>query len=461
MNIPRRFKVLLKLRSISITKLTPSRILVLGFFTIILLGGFLLSLSIASKNGQSLRFLDALFTSTSAVCVTGLVVVDTGTHFTQFGQLVIITLIQIGGLGIMTMSTLIALILGKRIGLKERILIRESFNQFNLSGLVRLIINVVIVTFVFEFLGGLILSLRFLADFPADRAFAFGFFHSVSAFCNAGFDLFGQVYGPFSSITHYVNDWTVTLTIGGLIVFGGLGFPVIIELIKYPKTKRLSLHTKVVIFISGLLILTGAILLFIFEFNNRHTIGGLDFSGKFLGTLFQSITPRTAGYNSLDISKMRIASWFIIVILMFFGASPSSTGGGIKTTTFGVLLATVIATARGKHDVEIFERRFPQELINKSITIMFIALAWVCFVTLIMSVVESYSFIRLLFEVMSGFGTVGLTTGITPSLSDISRILLIITMFIGRIGPLTVMVALTDIERKPGGRYITDQVMIG
>lgn len=461
MNLPKRFEIFLKLHTISTTQLTPSRILILGFAAIILLGGFLLSLPIASKNGQSLGLLDALFTSTSAVCVTGLVVVDTGTHFTQFGQFVIIALIQIGGLGIMTMSTLIALILGKRIGLKERILIQESFNQFNLSGLVRLIINVIIVTLVFEFLGGLILSLRFWADFPMDRAFAFGFFHSVSAFCNAGFDLFGQVYGPYSSITHYVNDWTVTLTIGGLIIFGGLGFPVIIELIKYPKNKRLSLHTKVVILITGLLILVGAILLFIFEINNRNTIGGLKISGKFLGALFQSITPRTAGYNSLDISKMKVASWLIIIILMFFGASPSSTGGGIKTTTFGVLLATVIATARGKHDVEMFERRFPQELINKSITIMFIALTWVFLVTLVMSVVEPQSLIRLLFEVMSAFGTVGLSTGITPTLSDISKISLIITMFIGRVGPLTVMVALTNTERKPGGRFITDQVMIG
>ena len=441
--------------------LIPSRVLVLGFATIIFLGALLLTLPIASKSGHPLRFLDALFTATSAVCVTGLVVVDTGTHFSGFGQFVIIGLIQIGGLGIMTMSTLIALFLRKKIGLKERILIQESFNQFSLAGLVRLVINVIVVTAVFEGIGGLILSLRFLADFPAPRAFAFGYFHAVSSFCNAGFDLFGQVYGKFSSITHYVNDWTVTLTIGGLIVFGGLGFPVINELVKYPKTKKLSLHAKVVLSVTTILIVTGTVAIAAIEFTNRKTLAGLNFSGQFLGSLFQSITPRTAGYNSLDISQMRPASWFIMIILMFIGASPSSTGGGIKTTTVGVLMAAVSATVRGKQDVSLFERRFPQDLVNKAFTLTFIALSWVCFVTLIMSLVEPFSFIRLFFEVMSGFGTVGLTTGITSSLTDLSRVLIIVTMFIGRVGPLTVMVAITDIEHKKSGRYIPDHVMIG
>lgn len=443
------------------TSLIPSRILVLGFASIILLGALLLTLPLASRNGLSLPFLDALFTATSAVCVTGLVVVDTGTHFTGFGQFVIIALIQIGGLGIMTMSTLTALILGKRIGLKSRILIQESFNQFNLAGLVRLVINVILVTFIFEFVGGLILSLRFLADFPAPRAFAFGFFHSVSSFCNAGFDLFGQIHGKFSSITHYVNDWTVTLTIGALIVCGGLGFPVISELVKYPKTKRLSLHAKVVLRITAILIVAGAAAIAAIEYTNARTLSGLSFNGKFLGSLFQSITPRTAGYNTLDISQMRPASWFIMIILMFIGASPSSTGGGVKTTTVGVLMAAVAATVRGKQDVTMFERRFPQDLINKAFTLTFIAISWVCFVTLVMSLVEPFSFIRLFFEVMSGFGTVGLTTGITPALTTLSRVLIIITMFIGRLGPLTVMVAITDVEHSKSGRYITDQVMIG
>lgn len=451
------------MRGLPIIKFTPARILVIGFATVILIGAFLLTLPLASKDGQSLRFLDALFTATSAVCVTGLVVVDTGSHFTGFGQFVIILLIQIGGLGFMTFSTLVALILGKKIGLKERILIQESFNQFSLAGLVRLIRNVLLLTLTFEFLGGLILSIRFLFDYPVDRALAFGFFHSISAFCNAGFDLFGQVFEKFTSITQYVGDWVVNLTIGGLIVFGGLGFPVIMELYKYPKTRRLSLHTKLVLKMTIMLLLLGMILVFLFEMTNPKTIAGLNWNGKFLGALFQSITPRTAGYNSLDISQMKIGTWFIMIILMFIGASPSSTGGGVKTTTFGVLAATVLTTISGKEDTVIFERRIAKDLVYKALTICVLALSWVTVATLILSLVEPHPFIKLLFEVMSAFGTVGLSTGITPLLNDISRGVIAVTMFIGRLGPLTIMVALAHAKQnnQVDAKYIEDRVIIG
>jgi trk system potassium uptake protein TrkH len=444
-------------------KLTPARFLVLGFAAVILAGALLLTLPVSSKDGHSLHFIDALFTSTSAVCVTGLVVVDTGTHFTQFGQFVIIALIQVGGLGFMTMSTLIAMLLGKKIGLRERVLIQESFNQFTLAGLVRLIRNVALVTLAFEGIGGLILSLRFLADFPPDRAFAFGYFHAVSAFCNAGFDLFGQVYGKFSSITHYVSDWTVTLTIGGLIVFGGLGFPVIVELLKHRRGRKFSLHAKLVLKMTAILLISGTLLILFFEIANVKTMAGLDWQGKFLGALFQSITPRTAGYNSLDISQMYSASWLVLIALMFIGASPSSTGGGIKTTTFGVLMATVGATIHGKEDAEIFERRLPKDLVFKALTITFVAFTWITVVTLIMSLVEPFSFIQLLFDVVSAFGTVGLTTGITPQLGDLSRILLTVTMFMGRLGPLTIMVALIQSATNYCGctHRIEDRVGIG
>lgn len=441
--------------------LSPSRVLVLGFALVIVVGAALLTLPLASKDGHSLRFLDALFTSTSAVCVTGLIVVDTGTHFTRFGQFVIIALIQIGGLGIMTLSTLLAMFLGKKIGLKERILIQESFNQFGLAGLVRLIRNVILVTLAFEVTGGILLTLRFMQQFPLDRAIAFGFFHSVSAFCNAGFDLFGQVYGPFTSITHYVSDWLVSPVIGGLIVFGGLGFPAIMELIHYPQKKKLSLNTKVVIKVTTFLILAGAIIILLVELNNPKTIGGQNISGKILGALFQSITPRTAGYNSLDISQLKPATWFLMVILMFIGASPSSTGGGVKTTTFGLLFATIITTLKGKDDVEIFERRIPKDLVYKALTLVTFAFGWVCFVTLVMSLVEPYTFLRLFFEVMSGFGTVGLTTGITPRLTDISRFLLIVTMFLGRVGILTVAVALTKTYIPRASKFIEEKIVIG
>jgi trk system potassium uptake protein TrkH len=441
--------------------LSPSRVLVLGFALVIVTGAVLLSLPLASRNGQGLRMIDALFTATSAVCVTGLVVVDTGTHFTRFGQTVVITLIQIGGLGFMTLSTLLALVLGKKIGLKERILIQESFNQYGLSGLVRLIRNVVLVTLAFEFTGGILLSLRFLGQFPVDRALAFGFFHAISAFCNAGFDLFGQVYGPYSSITHYVSDWLVTLVIGGLFVLGGLGFPTLMELYRLPRTKKLSLHTKVVLKATAILILGGAILIFVIELTNPKTIGGLDGSGRFLGALFQAITPRTAGFNTLDTGQLKPATWFLMMILMFIGASPSSTGGGVKTSTFGVLIATVAATVKGKDDVELFERRIPKDLVYKALTIITFALGWVFFLTLIMSLVEPWDFLRLFFEAMSAFGTVGLTTGITSKLTDLSRLLLIITMFIGRVGVLTVVIALTKTYKPTASKYIEDKIVIG
>lgn len=448
------------MHGLPIIRFTPSRILVLGFASLILIGAFLLAMPFASKDGQSLRFLDALFTATSAVCVTGLVVVDTGSHFTKFGQFIIISLIQIGGLGFMTFSTLIAMILGKKIGLKERILIQESFSQLTLAGLVKLIRNVLVLTLAFEFLGGVILSIRFLFEYPIDRALAFGFFHSVSAFCNAGFDLFSQVFGPFTSITHYVGDWTVSLTIGGLIILGGLGFPVIIEILKYPQKRRLSLHTKLVLKMTLMLLLSGTIIIFLFEMTNLKTIAGLNWNGKLLGALFQSITPRTAGYNSLDISQLRTGTWFILIVLMFIGASPSSTGGGIKTTTFGVLLAAVLATINGKEDAEVSERRIPKDLVYKAMTVTMLALSWVAFVTLILSLMEPYTFIQLLFEVVSAFGTVGLTTGITPLLCDTSKILIAITMFIGRLGPLTIMVALAH-ANQAATQYIEDRVIIG
>jgi trk system potassium uptake protein TrkH len=443
------------------SRLSPARILVLGFILMIGCGAVLLTLPIASRDGHSLRFLDALFTATSAVCVTGLVVVDTGTHFTRFGQFVIIALIQIGALGFMTLSTLFAMVVGKKIGLKERILIQESFNQFGLAGLVRLIRNVLVVTLVFEVTGGLLLTLRFMRQFPLDRAIAFGFFHSVSAFCNSGFDLFGQVYGPFTSITHYVSDWLVSGVIACLVIIGGLGFPTIMELARYPKTKRMSLNTKVVIKVTTFLILAGALIILLLELSNPKTIGGQNISGKILGVLFQSLTPRTAGFNSLDIAQLRPATWFLLIILMFIGASPSSTGGGVKTTTFGLIMATILTTLKGKPDVEMFERRIPKDLVFKALTLITIAFGWVCAVTLVMSTVERFDFIRVFFEVMSGFGTVGLTTGITPKLTDISRILLILTMFIGRVGVLTVAMALSKTYKPMASKYIEDKIMIG
>ncbi|NLG83663.1 MAG: Trk family potassium uptake protein, partial [Firmicutes bacterium] len=327
--------------------LRPPQILVLGFAATIFTGAVLLSLPIASNSGQSLRFLDALFTATSAVCVTGLVVVDTATQYNRFGQLVVLSLIQIGGLGFMTMSTLIAFLLGKRITLRERLVMQEALNQFSPAGLVRLTRNILLTTLIVEGAGATLLAARFAFDYPLGRSIYMGVFHAVSAFCNAGFDVMGRLTGPFSSFTSYVGDPVVSLTICGLIVTGGIGFPVIQELYRYPRTRRLSLHAKLVLKITAALIIIGVTAIFLFEYSNPATMGRLSWGGKILGAIFQSITPRTAGFNTLDIGAMRLGTLFLLIMLMFIGASPSSTGGGIKTTTFGVLLATIIATIRG------------------------------------------------------------------------------------------------------------------
>lgn len=449
------------LRGILRLKLTPSQVLIIGFLVLIIVGAFLLQLPNASRGKAPLSLLDVLFTATSAVCITGLTVVDTGTQFTEFGQFIIIMLVQIGGLGIMTFSTLAAIILGRKIGLKERLLIQESFNQISMYGLVKLIKNVLLLTFSFELLGGLILSICFLRHYPPGQALAFGFFHAVSAFCNAGFDLFGQVSGPFTSLVSYTNDWIVNLTIGGLLITGGLGFPVIVELFNYSSTGKLSLHSKLVLIMTFSLIIIGAVLIFFFEFNNINTMAGLDWPHKILSALFQSVSLRSSGFSTMDISQFRVSTWIIFIIFMFIGASPSSTGGGIKTTTFGLLLAAVIATIRGREDAEILERRIPKDLVYKALTIVMLALGWVAMVSLVISLVEPYSFIKLFFETISAFSTAGLSTGITPTLTVISKSLIIITMFIGRIGFFTVMVALLKNADSTKNKYIEERVIIG
>ncbi|MGQ9778516.1 MAG: TrkH family potassium uptake protein [Bacillota bacterium] len=441
--------------------LRPPQILVFGFAAVILTGAVLLTLPIASNSGKSLRFLDALFTATSAVCVTGLVVVDTATQYSRFGQLVILCLLQVGGLGFMTMSTLIAFLLGKRISLRERLVMQEALNQFSPAGLVRLTRNILLTTLIVEGTGAAILSCRFAFDYPLGRSIYMGIFHAVSAFCNAGFDVMGDLAGPFSSFTSYVSDPVVSLTVCGLIVTGGIGFPVIQELYRYRQTRRLSLHAKLVLKITTALIIIGAAAIFLFEYSNPATMGRLGWGGKILGAIFQSITPRTAGFNTLDIGAMRLGTLFLLIMLMFIGASPSSTGGGIKTTTFGVLLATVIATIRGYDEVEIGKRSLPKDLIFKALTIAVLALALVITVTLILTFTEKATFIQILFEVTSAFGTVGLSTGITPQLTDLARVLIILTMFIGRLGPLTVAVALAQRTRPGRVEYIEDRVMIG
>ncbi|KEQ26589.1 TrkH family potassium uptake protein [Paenibacillus tyrfis] len=442
-------------------ELTPPQILVIGFAAIILLGATLLSLPISSASGQPTLFIDALFTATSATCVTGLVVVDTGSHYSMFGQIVIISLIQVGGLGFMTMATLFAFVLRKRISLKERLILQEAMNQGSMEGIVRLIRRVLVYSLTIEFVAAVIFSIRWSFDLGIAKGIYFGIFHAISFFNNAGFDLFGSVVAPFTSLTTYADDWIVNIVAMGLIILGGIGFVVMSDVVDYRKHKRLSLHSKVVLSATGLLIVVGAIVIFIFEFTNQKTLGSLNWSGKILASFFQSVSPRTAGANTVDIGAMRQASQFFIIILMFIGASPGSTGGGIKTTTFTTLIGAMIAMIRGKEDIVLFHYRLGKDRILKAITLTMIALFLVIFVTMLLTTTENQSFLKLLFEVTSAFGTVGLTMGVTPDLSFFGKIMISLTMFAGRLGPLTLAYALGPKAEKELYRYPEGKITIG
>ncbi|MCE5286866.1 MAG: TrkH family potassium uptake protein [Pelosinus sp.] len=437
-------------------KLTPYQILVLGFAGLILCGTFLLMLPAASASGKGLNFVDALFTATSAVCVTGLIVVDTGTYFSYFGQMVVIGLIQAGGLGIMTMATLMALIMRRKIQLRERLILQEALNSLNLSGVVRLTQYVIKATLVIEFIGGTILAVKWYPEYGL-KGIYFGYWHAVSSFCNAGFDLFGN----FSSLTSYVDDFTVNFTVAGLIILGGLGFTVFYDVWHQRKFNKFTMHTKVVLTATAALIAVGTIIIFLLEMNNPDTLGNLSWQGKFLGSYFQSVTPRTAGYNTIDIGKMNEATIFFMVILMFIGASPASTGGGIKTTTFSVIVAAIWAMISGKNEAVVFSRTISKEVILKAFSVASIAANLVIFVTMMLSIHENIPFLKLLFEVTSAFGTVGLTTGITPTLTVPSKLWLIITMFAGRVGPVTLALALAMRERKGRIQHPEGKILIG
>lgn len=440
-------------------KTSPSQVLVLGFGTIILLGAILLNLPIASRNGQSIGFINALFTATSAVCVTGLVVVDTATHWTTFGQVVIITLIQIGGLGFMTMSTLLALIIGRRITLRERILMQEALNLNELEGLVRLTKSIIIATFFIELIGAVAFSTVFIPDYGAKKGLAMGVFHSISAFCNAGFDLIGG----FRSFSPYVNNITINFTAMFLIIIGGLGFSVWMDIYNNRSFSKLSLHSKVVLSVTGFLIIAGAFFIFIIEYNNPNTMKDLSITGKLLSSLFHSVSPRTAGFNTLDNSALLTPSKFMTIILMFIGGSPGSTAGGIKTATAGILIFTIISVITGREDAEIFEKRISKTLVYRALAVTTISLLLVIFVTMVLSITENSDFLTLLFEATSAFGTVGLSLNFSPKLSTIGKLIIAATMFAGRVGPLTLVVALAQRAQrhKSNLKYPEDRILVG
>ncbi len=431
----------------------PARKLVLGFLAAIAVGTILLRLPWSTPDGRGLSLPDALFTATSAVCVTGLVVVDIGSALSHFGQGVVLALIQAGGLGIMTVSTVFALMVGKRIGLGERLTMQEAIGGFGLAGLVRLTRMVVVAMLAIEAMGALALTALFAREFPFPRALYYGVFHAVSAFCNAGFSLFS------TSLQAYSGDILVNLVFMVLIVLGGIGFYVLAEL--WQHGQRLSLHSRLAIAVSVALIVVGTLVVLGLEWENPATLGALAPGERLLASLFQSVTPRTAGFNTIPTGMLREGTLFFLIALMLIGASPGSTGGGIKTTTFWMLLAAVRSTLAGRTEIVVFERRLGRELTDKAIVIFVLAIAVVSLTALVLSLTEQATFIQVLFEAASAFGTVGLSTGITSELSLAGRLLLPLTMFVGRLGPVTVAMAITQRRRATTVRYPEDRVMVG
>ncbi len=433
--------------------LSPAHTIIGGFASIILVGAILLSLPVASESGRSTPFLTSLFTATSATCVTGLVVVDTAEHFSTFGEIVILALIQLGGFGYMTSWAILALLLGWRIGLRERIIMTEAHNLYDLGGVVRFTRRLILMTLAVEAAGTLILSARWLLEMPVQRALYMGLFHSVSAFNNAGFDLMGG----FRSLRAYAGDPVVSLTVALLAIIGGLGFSVLRDI----EARRLTLHSRTVLMTTGVLLAAGTLLIWLFEAGNPKTLGGLDPASRVLAAFFQSVTPRTSGFSSINTGVYTEAALFVTAALMFIGASPGGTGGGIKTTTFIAPLAVILATVRGSTDPVLFRRRLALPAVNRAVTIALISAAFVGVMATLLTLTERAAFLPALFEATSAFGTVGLSTGLTPGLSDAGRIIVMMTIFAGRVGLLTVVFGLTRRQHIPRVRYPEERLYIG
>jgi trk system potassium uptake protein TrkH len=421
---------------------------------IILLGSLILNLPIASKSGTSIGYINAIFTATSATCVTGLVVVDTFSGWTLFGQIIILILIQIGGLGFMTIATLFSMLLHRKISYNERMLIAESLSHNTIQGAIMLIKKILIGTIIFESIGATILSIRFIKIFGISNGIYKGIFHSVSAFCNAGFDTMGEL-AQYSSLTHLNNDIIINLTMVSLIIIGGIGFFVWNDVYNNlgKKNKNYSLHTKIVILMSTILLALGFFAYMVFEYNNIKTIGKFSFLEKILAAFFQSTTTRTAGFNTIDQGSMTNASKLITMMFMFIGGSPGSTAGGVKTVTAAILILAVFSRLRGRKDIEAYGRRLPESIVLEVLSIFAISFINLFVATLIISGIEKFSLMEVMFEIISAYGTVGLSLGITGDLTIASKIVLMFMMFFGRVGIMTIALALTSRRIRTNSKY--------
>lgn len=429
---------------IQFKKQPPGRLIAAGFAMLILFGAVLLLLPLSVRGDAEVHVIDALFTSTSAVCVTGLIAIDVADHFTTFGQAVVAVLIQVGGLGVTSIGVGLILAARKNVGLKGRILLKEALNIQGIKGMIRLVKSILLMTLCFELMGIVLSFLVFVQDYPVLKALWISIFHSIAAFNNSGFDILGGL----RNLIPYQNNILLNLTTSGLIIFGGLGFLVILDVLKKRSFRKLTLHSKVVLTTTLTLLVAGTLLLKATE------------DITWLGAFFQSVSARTAGFSTYPIGEFTNAGLFTLIILMFIGASPGSTGGGIKTSTFFVLSQHVRSLFTKRH-ISAFRRNIPWEVFSKACTISLLSLLLVCVGTFFLCVLEpEYSFVQLLFEEVSAFGTVGLSTGITPTLSVASKLILIFTMFAGRVGTFTLLTMWID-RPAPSVRYTEESVSIG
>ena len=435
----------------------PTQIVILSFVIMILLGTFLLMLPFSTTNNLGLHPIDALFVSTSASCVVGLTVVDLHNDLTFFGKVVMLFLIQVGGLGIMTLATLAAHAMGHRFQLTENLVLKESLNQDTQSGMVDLIRRIIKYTLVVEGFFAVVLAIHFYPEFGVD-AIGYGIFHSVSAFCNAGFDLFGN----YDSLCLRNTDIFLMTCLGALVILGGIGFTVMSDFIHRRRWKKFSLHTKIVVVSNIVLIVVGTILIFAVECNNTKTIGNLNFVEQFVNSCFTSISCRTAGFNSFDLAQSEQITQLNMIILMFIGASPLSTGGGIKTTTFFVILISMWAVFRGRRDVVVFGRKISDELRDRAFAIFTMGTIWVVVAGMILSVLdgEVHEFEVVIFETVSGFGTVGMGIGITSEWDMAGKLILVVTMLAGRVGIMTFMLSFIT-QKNTMIKYPQENIMLG
>ena len=448
----------MKMREIKkkvLKQFSSARIILFGFIIMIFVGASILSLPISSRSGEFTPFIDALFTATSASCVTGLIVYDMATHWSVFGKIIIIAMIQCGGLGVVTMLTVFTQVTGKKIGLRDRATLQSALSAPQIGGIIRLTSFIFKATIIIEMIGALLMFPRFMKDFGITKGIYYSVFHSISAFCNAGFDLMGDV-SKFSSLTKYQSDIMINITIMLLILIGGLGFLIWKDIVDYRfDIKRYSIQTKIVLTMTFILVLFPSVLFFFTEFST------LDIKTRVLSSLFQSVTPRTAGFNTIDYTKFSDNGIAMTIILMLIGGGSGSTAGGIKMSTIFILVATMCSVLKQDKEVAVFKKRIEPDIIKNAVAVFALDIFLFIVGSMIISGIEGFSLKETMFECASAVATVGLTLGITPHLGIISKILLICMMYFGRVGGITLIFAAVTPKKNGNARYPKDQVAVG